>query len=338
VARRMAAVSCFTLVALTLSACGSNSANRAPNSSTTSSASKVYQLTMSANSANFEYQFAVTPSNTGGGMSSTESGTYSWASHQGTATTQGTAVGLYAMTSKEIVDGNLTYTEVVSNSGPASGSMELGLPASGWTESKFTGSAPTTLASLFFQGLSDSLTGSALTGPIVINPADLLAILKSDSGTTADLGNETEGGVSTTHYRRLIPFSKLMADEGDARAASAIFGTGKLTLDYWIGSGDRLRMLHAAMTIPKPPSQFESPPPTPVTTTPTTLPGEFKVIETAPASMVSSPPNTFPVTFSVSLQLSDYGTDAQPIVPTPSEITSHQLCNISSNGYTCQGS
>jgi len=120
VARRMALISCFALVALGLSACGSTSADPAPKPSTTSPASKVYRLTVSANSAEFQYQFAVTPSNTGAGMSSTESGTYSWASHQGTATSQATATGLYAMTSREIVDGNHTYAEVVSESGPDS--------------------------------------------------------------------------------------------------------------------------------------------------------------------------------------------------------------------------
>jgi hypothetical protein len=143
VARRMAVVSCFALVALGLCACGSAGANRVPVSRSASSASKVYRLTMSANSADFQYQFAVTPSNTGASMSSRESGTYSWASHQGTATTEGSATGLYTMTSREIVDGNHTYTEVVSDSGPASGSMGLGLPASGWTESKVTGNTRT---------------------------------------------------------------------------------------------------------------------------------------------------------------------------------------------------
>jgi hypothetical protein len=336
VARRTVVVSWLVLVALGLSACGNASANRAPNSSATSPASKVYHLTVNANSADFEYRFAVAPSNSGG-TSSTESGAYSWAAHQGKATTQGTAAGLYAMTSKEIVDGNHTYTEVVSKSGPASGSIGLGLPASGWTESKVTGSAPTTLASLFFSGLLDSLTGSALTEPNLVNPADLLAILKADSRTTADLGNEAEGGISTTHYRRLIPFSELVASEGGSPAASDLFGTGKLTLDYWIDSGDRLRMLQAAITIPKLPSQYKSPPSTSVTTTPTPSPGEFKVIQTAPASMASSPPYKFPVTYSVSLRLSNYGTDAQPIVPTPNEVTAHQSCTISSRGYTCQG-
>ena len=89
--------------------------------------------------------------------------------------------------------------------------------------------------------------------------------------------------------------------------------------------------------IPKLPRQYKSPPPTAGTTTPTTLPGELKAVATAPASMTSTPLYTFPVTFSVSLQLSSYGTDAQPVVPTPSEITAHQSCTISSNSYSCQG-
>jgi hypothetical protein len=151
VARRMAAVSCFVLVALGLAACGSASADRASHANATSLASKVYQLTMSVNSADFEYRFAATPSNAGGAANSTESGAYSWASHQGTATIQGYAAGLYAIMSKEIVDGHHTYTEVLSKSGPASGSMQLGLPASGWTESKVTGSAPTTWPASFFR-------------------------------------------------------------------------------------------------------------------------------------------------------------------------------------------
>jgi len=213
--------------------------------------------------------------------------------------------------------------------------MELGLPATGWTESKVTGSTRTSLANLFVQGLLDSLGGSALTEPNVINPADLLAILQSESGAATVVGTETVDGVSTTHYRTLIPLSEL-ASEGASLSAGALLGATNLTLDYWIDSGDRLRMLHAAITIPKPPSQFESPPSTPVTTTPTTSLGQITF--TAPATnLSSSPPYKYPVTFSVSLQLSDYGIDAQPVVPTPSEITAHQSCTVSSTGYSCQG-
>jgi hypothetical protein len=337
VARRMAVVSCFALVAFGLSACGSASANRAPNSSTTS-ATKVYHLTMSANSADFQYRFAVTPSNTGAGMNSTESGTYSWASDQGTVTTQGAEPGVYAITTQEIVDRNHRYTKVIRKSGPDSNYFGLGFnQGNGWTDSTVSGSTRTNLLNLFVEGTLNSLGGSGLAEPDVINPADLLGILRSESGTATNLGNEMVDGVSTTHYRTLIPLTNLVAGEGAQPLASALFGTGKLELDYWIDSGDRLRMLHAVTSIPKLPRRFESPPPTPVTTTPTTSPGEFKAIATAPASMAISPPYKYPLTFSVSLQLSNYGTDAQPSVPTRSEITSHQSCTISPSGYSCQG-
>jgi len=71
------------------------------------------------------------------------------------------------------------------------------------------------------------------------------------------------------------------------------------------------------------------------TTTTTTLPGE--VIDGFGKGSLRVTPVRFPVTVSVTLRLSDYGIDAQPSVPPPSDITSHQSCTVTSDGYNCQG-
>jgi hypothetical protein len=327
VEKRWVTISLIMLATLGLSACGSTSANRAP-----TSAAKVYQLTMSANSADFQFVFAVGPS--GIGETSTESGTYSWASNQGTVTNTGALPGAWAYTSQEIVDGNIQYSKIVSKSGPQSNIVgALFDQGNGWTESTVSGNTNTSWANLLAQGFTGVLGGS-LEQPNVVNPANLLTILQSDPGPVTDIGSATVDGIATTHYRTLVPMSALAGSGGASSMADALFGRGDLTVDYWIDSGDQLRLLRVTTTISLP-RMAQSPLLTPTTTSPTSSSGI--IAKTQMQVVGSGKPYKGPLTVSVTLELSNYGIDAQVSVPPQSEITSHQSCTVSSSGYQCNG-
>jgi hypothetical protein len=335
VGKRLAAISLVMLATLGLSACGNTSAKRAPTSNVVLSAAKVYELTMSANSADFQFVFAVGPS--GVGETSTESGTYSWASNQGTVTNTGAFPGAWAFTSQEIVDGNVQYSKMVSKSGPQSSILgALVDPGNGWTESTVSGGTNTSWANLLAQGFMGVLGGS-LEQPNVVNPANLLTILRSDPGPVTDIGSATVDGVATTHYRTPVPMSALAGSGGASGMVDALFGTGDLTVDYWIDSSDQLVTLRVADTISLP-KMPQSPPSTPTTTSPTSSFSSGNSISvSSPMHVVSGSPEKGPLTVSVTLQLSNYGIDAQVNVPPPSQITSHESCTVSSSGYQCSG-
>jgi hypothetical protein len=322
------------LATLGLSACGNTNANRAPTSKIVLSAAKVYELTMSANSAQFQFVFAVGPS--GVAETSTESGTYSWASKQGTVTNTGAFPGAFAYTSQEIVDGNVQYSKMVSKSGPQSNIVgALFDQGNGWTESTVSGNTSTSWANLLAQGFMGVLGGS-LEQPNVVNPANLLTILQSDPGPVTDIGSATVDGVATTHYRMLVPMSALAGSGAASGMAKALFGSGDLSVDYWIDSGDQLRMLRVATTFSLP-KMFQSPPSSPTTTSPTSSSGGSISLGT-PAQVVSTGnPHKGPLTVSVTLQLSNYGIDAQVSIPPQSEVSSHESCTVSSSGYQCNG-
>jgi hypothetical protein len=334
VAKRWASISLVLLATVGLTACGATSANR-PSTSDVLSAARVYQLTMSANSADFKFEFAVGPS--GVGETSTESGTYSWASDQGTFTNTGAFPGAGAYTSQEIVDGNVQYFKMVSATGADSNFERMFLgQGNGWTESTVSGNTNATFANLLEQGFAGVIGGS-VEQPDVVNPAELLTILESDPGPVTDIGSETVDGLPTTHYRTLVPMSALAGSGGASSWVEAIFGSGHLTVDYWIDSGDQLQMLRVTttMSLPKMSQSPRSAPTTTPPTTPTTTPPGSSIITSAPMQAVGTPFKG-PLTTSVTLQLSNYGIDAQVSVPPQSQVTSHESCTVSSGGgYQC---
>jgi hypothetical protein len=332
-AKSWTAISLVMLVILGVSACGVSSGSGAARSNIVLTAAKVYDLTMSANSADFQLRFAVSPTGAHSSVISSESGTYSWATNQGTITTASSLSGLFAITTREIVDGNVTYTKLISKSGPQSTFAGLGFSqGSGWTESTVSGSGQAGLWSFFFQGFAD-LLGGFLAQQSLINPAVLLTILRSESGPAADVGNEVVDGSPTAHYRMLIPFSTLVGQKEASRLSTEIFGTGNLMVDYWVDSGNRLRMLRLAIIMPRPPKVPQPPPPS----TPTTSSPGAVVSQGFSTTFASGQPYKFPVTTSVTLQLSDYGAASQVSLPPQSEITSKQACTVSSSGFDCSG-
>lgn len=308
------------LLGLGLAACAA-SQNGAPATGSSAAADQVYQVTMSANSADFRLVAAITSSNHITGLNSTASGSYSWAAGEGAYTVQGTDPGLYALTSQVVVDGKHEYSKITSKSGPASNSLVPG-SGNGWTEFTISGGAAASAQDLFSQGLAD-MGATAIAQPEDINPATLLTILQSESGAVTNLGQVTLDGVPTTHYRTIVPLSKL----GLGQAGVALGGSGA-TVDYWVDSGKRLRQLQMIITIPAQQGQSQ-PPATPA--------GGTSGQGTAPMYAVGTgTPEKYPLTFAETLQLSDYGTPAQIAVPPPSEVTGHQSCTVTSDGEDCQ--
>jgi len=180
--------------------------------------------------------------------------------------------------------------------------------------------------------------GGSLEQANVVNPANLLTILRSDPGPVTDIGSDTLQGIPTSHYRTLVPMSALAGSGSASGMAEALFGRGDLTVDFWVDSDDQLRMLRVAVTISLP-KMSQSPPSTPATTSPTTSSTSSSgsgIITSAPVQAVGiGGPHKGPLTASVTLQLSNYGIDAQVSVPPQSEVTSHESCTVSSSGYQC---
>jgi hypothetical protein len=120
-------------------------------------------------------------------------------------------------------------------------------------------------------------------------------------------------GINTTHYRALIPLSRLGAGTAaELQQAERLLGTSFIGVDYWIDSSDLLRQLRLVITALRQPSATAS------------SPGE-----------VTMPLGTFPITFSVILRLSHYGTPVHVVPPPSAQITSRGTCVVSRDGFSC---
>jgi hypothetical protein len=78
------------------------------------------------------------------------------------------------------------------------------------------------------------------------NPADLLALLRADS-TFTEVGRETVGGVSTTHYHGTIDLQKVIRDGGVSdEVAGRLAGLGVPTdvpYDVWVDDQGLVRQI-----------------------------------------------------------------------------------------------
>jgi len=327
VSRTNATLGGVLLLVLGLAACTAShkgaSAAGSPAAGRPALAARIYQVTMSTNSADFRLATAITGSNHAAGLSSTAVGSYSWAAGEGTFTVHGTDPGLYELTSQVVVDGKHEYSKIVSKSGPVSNSILSGSGMSsenGWTESTLSGGTSASLQNLLSQGLEDMFAMD--TQPDAVDPASLLTVLQSESGVATDAGRVTLDGVATTHYRTMVPISKLGLAGG--------LGASALTVNYWVDTGYRLRQLQMTFTVPAQPGQSQSP---------AAPAGGSSGPGTAPMYAVGSgTPEKFPLTFSETLQLSNYGASAQVAVPPPGQVTGHESCTVSSSGDNCQSS
>jgi hypothetical protein len=267
-----------------------------------------YSATMNASSADVYQTFAITDSSHKLDVTASESGPVSWSADQAELAEQVTLGGRQLITMRQLIDGTNNYSKISTKGLPAS--TLTGLPGlAGWTETTWTGawSKDTSgfLPTLFF--------GSVSNPAQMASPSSLLGLLNAQASSVQNLGGDVLDGVSTTHYRALIPLSRLGSGtaEEEIQAQQAL-GTSFIGVDYWIDSSHLLRQLRVAITVLHQPSDA------------TSSPGEVTV-----------PLGTYPITFSISLRLSHYGTPVHVVPPPAAQITSHVACVLSNNGFNC---
>jgi len=269
-----------------------------------------YTATMNANSADVSSSFSLTDSSHKLDVGASESGPVSWAADQADLTEKTTTSGRLFATSRQIIDGRKTYSKTSIKGLPAS--TLTGFPnLAGWTETTWTGTASqdasAILPSLFLWGLSNP-TGMA-------SPAAMLGLLKAQASSVQNLGGETLDGVNTTHYRALIPLSRLGVTTEEEAQAEQMLGSNSIGIDYWIDSSHLLRQLRLVITERQAPSDTPS------------SPGE-----------VSIPLGTYPITFSITFGLSHYGTPVHVVPPPAAQITNRVTCVVSQDGFSCPSS
>jgi hypothetical protein len=311
--RRHTAAVAATALAVVLAAAGCGLEVAAPTGSTTpmpATEGMAYTATMNANSADTYETFAFSSRDHKLDMSSAESGPFSWAADQGQLKMTVTTNGRETMASQQIIDGSHSYTRI-SNFAHLPASVTSGIPGlSGWEETTWSGTSS--------GGQSQLLPALLLFGPTgpgdQLSPASLLALLRAQASSIENLGGAVLNGVSTTHYRALVPLSDLgPLSPAELQQAEQAFGSNFLTFDYWIDSADLLRQLRFSITM-NPPRQPNDTP---------SSPGQVTL------------PISYPVTISTSLRLSNYGTPVHIVLPPPSQITSHGSCVASPASFTC---
>jgi hypothetical protein len=302
------------LLATGLAGCGIGSSGGAATTHSgakqDAAAAKVYRATMSANSAEFRLAVTATGDDLSSDMTANIAGSYSWAANEGDVTVYGMDRSLGGITTQEIVDRNVTYLKIVDATGTMSDFAALPNPQGRWAEATVSGNGDdeTGLANVFLEGIQAAIPVASPLQPSAIDPVNLLTFLRSGSRSVTDLGAQTLDGVRTTHYRTMVPLSRL--GWGSAAASTAGWPAGSAAstrVDYWIDSGDRLRLLDMAVTIPRSPSN------------PTGNAGPWKL----------------PLTLTASLSMSDYGITARVRVPPQSEVAAHESCTFTSSGVTC---
>jgi hypothetical protein len=240
---------------------------------------------------------------------STESGPVSWSANLGELETTTTVNGQEWMATKQIIDGKHTYSRAL-NVAHLPASVAAGIPGlSGWEETTWSGGSLGNQSQVLFALLLGPISPEGLP-----NPASLLALLTAQASSVENLGGADLNGISSTHYRALIPLSHLgPISPAVLKQAEETLGSSFLSFDYWIDSNDMLRQLRLSITM-NPPRQPDDTP---------SSPGEVTV------------PISYPVTISTSFQLSDYGTAVRIVLPSPAQITSQGSCVVSPDGFSC---
>jgi hypothetical protein len=281
----------------------------APESAVVLTGATVYAATVNESSADVHVTYAFTTGNRSVGATGTESGPVSWSAGQGelTMTMTMAAAARYRLTTRQIIDGNHTYSKVLIKGLPAS--ALAGIPGlTGWTETTWSGKSSADLSGNLIWDLFVSMAS-----PSGLSPSSLLGLLRAKASTVLNLGGEVLDGIHTTHYRALIPLSRLGGGTAaDLQEAEQALGTAFLGIDYWTDSSDVLRQLSLAITARRAPRAT------------TSTPGELTL------------PISYPVTMSVSLRLSNYGIPVHVVPPPPAEITSRESCVNSRDGFSCQ--
>jgi hypothetical protein len=266
-----------------------------------------YTATMNAGSADVSSSFAITSANHKLDVIASESGPMSWSANQGEAVLDFSLDGKQFLTGRQIFDGSTVYSKLGMN-GVTAGVLGIG---TGWTETTWTGesspAASGTLAGLLLWGLTSP---SGMT-----SPASLLAVLNAQATSVLNLGDEVLAGVSTTHYRAIIPLSRLgTGSAADERQAEQVLGASSIGVDYWVDSARLLRQLRLDLTV-----QNQPPDPTPSSA------GEVTIPLTG----------LYPMTLAITLQLSRYGVPVDVVPPSAAQITSRVTCTTTQDGFSC---
>jgi hypothetical protein len=275
-----------------------------------------YTATMNANSADVYESFSISTGNHEINAQATESGAVSWATGQGNLTMKTTAGSAkttgspVSFTSRQIIDGRKAYSKTTITNLPAS--IRKQFPQlNGWTEMTWTSTSSS--------DLTGTLPGLLLggTNPAeAMNPASLLKLLRAQATSVQDLGGQVVDGISTTHYRALVPLSQLGAtSSAELQQAEQVLGTDSIAIDYWTDSSNLLRQLTFGITASQPPSG---------TTT------------SSGSDTVTIPASAYPLTMSLTVRLSHYGTPVHVTPPPSSQITSRGTCEVTKDGgFNC---
>ncbi len=288
----------------------------------TVSGAQAYAATTRARSAAIDMTTEVIDAKGRTSSEGSATGTYSWATRQGSFVAKIGPISGYHLITDEIIDGATTYTRP-SATGTPPGGLRADLP-SGWSEETWT----TPIA----PGLLDLLLAVIVPGgegnTEVDDPAAVLAQVLSAATHVTGLGRQTIDGSVTTHYRAAVPMSTL--DPGGT--AVPLFGTGPVPVDYWLDGSDQLRLLHMTLTMKAPPAR----PGTVATTTSTTLAGDLGSRGSAGAT--AAPALDFPIHLVFADRISDYGVAVHLTIPPPSQIGSQATCSARGDGSSCYSS
>jgi hypothetical protein len=107
-------------------------------------------------------------------------------------------------------------------------------------------------------GKAAGLNLGALINSSTNDPASMMAYLRGASGKVQNLGQETVGGVNTTHYRATVEYSKMVAEmkNTDPAAASALqqamdkTGMRSEPVDVWVDGSGLMRQERLDVQIP----------------------------------------------------------------------------------------
>lgn len=295
----------LTLVVVPAAAgCGPVKSSAGGASHVTVTEAMAYTATMKENSADFYEIFDMTTGNHAFGATTTESGPVNWSTDQGEVATMTTAES-ETFSAREIFDGRKTYSKMSIKGLPAS-TLNALPELAGWKETTWTGSPSSDLSGI----LPTLLLGGFGNPAGTASPATLLGLLRAQASSVQNFGDEVLDGVDTTHYRALIPLSRMGAGTAaQLRQAEQELGTNALSFDYWVDSANLLRQLRFAISIPEQPA--------------------------ASGGTDITPQGIYPLTISVSLQLSAYGTPVHVVPPPPGQITSHSTCVVGKDGFNC---
>jgi hypothetical protein len=266
-----------------------------------------YTATMNASSADVSSSFAITSANHKLDATGTESGPMSWSANQGEAVVGSTLDGKQLLTGRQIFDGSTVYSKFALKGLP---SGALGT-ATGWTETTWSGKPSSgSLASLLLFGMNNP---NGMT-----SPASIVGVLDAQASSVLNLGDDVLDGVSTSHYRAIIPLSRLgVGSAAEEQQAEQVLGASSIGVDYWVDSGHLLRQLRFGLTV-----QSQPPDPSPSSS------GEVTIPLT----------ELYPMTFVITVQLSHYGVPVHVVPPPAAQITSRVTCTTAGDdSFSCSG-